>query len=303
MTMALKSKNKLCFINGNLHPPSIDDSTFEAWDRCNTIVLGWIHRSITQTIAQSILWIEKASDAWHDLKHRFSQSDVFRICDLQEDLYKLCQGDKNVSEYFTLLNTMWEELENLKPIPNPIVPCACGAIAKMREYREKDQTVRFLRGLNEQYSHVRSQIMFIDPLPNVAKAFSLVIQQERQMQSENNLSFTNNHQTLAAMGDQSRRNNYFNNGRGYRGRGRYNGGRGQSFAKFYTHCNKNNHTIESCYVLHGFPPRYINNGGRGAMSAANAVTNLQSQEENVMKQDNSSMAAIQDQYQHILNLL
>ncbi|XP_061374149.1 uncharacterized protein LOC133316418 [Gastrolobium bilobum] len=243
--MALKSKNKLGFINGNLPPPSIDDPTFETWDRCNTIVLGWIHRSITQNIAQSILWIEKASDAWHDLKHQFSQSDVFPMCDLQEDVYKLCQGNKNVSEYFTMLKTMWEEMENLKPIPSPIAPCACGAITKMRQLRENDQT------------------------------------------SESNLNFTSSHQTLPAIGDQSRRNNYFNNGRGYRGRG------------------------------------YRNYGRRGAMSAVNAITNFPFQEENlmkhdnsvnavnnfqfqegnVMKHDNSSMAAIHDQYQHILNML
>ncbi|XP_061340786.1 uncharacterized protein LOC133287236 [Gastrolobium bilobum] len=43
MTMTLRSKNKLGYINGNLAPPPEEDPMFEAWDRCNTMVGRWIH--------------------------------------------------------------------------------------------------------------------------------------------------------------------------------------------------------------------------------------------------------------------
>lgn len=49
----------------------------------------------------------------------------------------------------------------------------------MREYRDRAHTIRFLRGLNEQYSHVRSQIMMMKPFPDDTQTFALVIRQER----------------------------------------------------------------------------------------------------------------------------
>ena len=41
--------------------------------------------------------------------------------------------------------------------------------------------VRFLRGLDEQYSNVSSQIMLMKPLPDISEVFSLLTQQERQV--------------------------------------------------------------------------------------------------------------------------
>lgn len=50
----------------------------------------------------------------------------------------------------------------------------------MRIFRDQDYTIWFLKGLNEEYANVRSQIMMMDPFPPIAKAFALVTQQERQ---------------------------------------------------------------------------------------------------------------------------
>lgn len=38
----------------------------------------------------------------------------------------------------------------------------------------------FLKGLNDQYLVVRSQIMLMDPFPNICKVYSLLFPQERQ---------------------------------------------------------------------------------------------------------------------------
>ncbi|WVZ14947.1 hypothetical protein V8G54_012513 [Vigna mungo] len=42
-----------------------------------------------------------------------------------------------------------------------------------------DYVIRFLRGLNESYAQVRSQIMMLDPMPSIVKTFSMVLQNER----------------------------------------------------------------------------------------------------------------------------
>lgn len=40
--IGLIAKNKLCFVDGSLPQPSIDDAYKKAWDRCNNMVIGWL---------------------------------------------------------------------------------------------------------------------------------------------------------------------------------------------------------------------------------------------------------------------
>jgi pyoverdine/dityrosine biosynthesis protein Dit1 len=114
------------------------------------------------------------------LKERFYQGDIFRISDIQEEIYTLKQGDNSISTYYTKMKKLWQELDNFRPIPISNCVENCNAAAKMKEYKENDQVIRFLKGLNEQYSAVRSQIMLMDPLPKMGKVYSLLVQQERQ---------------------------------------------------------------------------------------------------------------------------
>lgn len=85
--MALASKNQLQFIDGMLSVPATTDPIWSIWNRCNTIVLFWITRAISPSIAESITWIDKAADAWNDIKDRFYQGDIICIFDLQEEIF------------------------------------------------------------------------------------------------------------------------------------------------------------------------------------------------------------------------
>ncbi|XP_019450716.1 PREDICTED: uncharacterized protein LOC109352984 [Lupinus angustifolius] len=148
------------------------------------MVLSWIQHSVEESIVKSILWIDSAAEVWKDLHDRFSHGDIFRIVALQKDFYHLEQGNLNISDYFTKLKTLWDEIENFRPFPNckcP-TPCCCGAIESLKTYKEQDYVIRFLEGLNEQFAQVRSQIMLIVPLPSITEVFALLIQQERQNQ-------------------------------------------------------------------------------------------------------------------------
>ncbi|XP_020537158.1 uncharacterized protein LOC105639529 [Jatropha curcas] len=73
MRVVLISKNKTAFVDGSLPPPSRTDPMYSTWERYNTMVLSWITRSLSPSIAQSILWNDKASDVWNDMQDRFSQ--------------------------------------------------------------------------------------------------------------------------------------------------------------------------------------------------------------------------------------
>ncbi|XP_019460036.1 PREDICTED: uncharacterized protein LOC109359795 [Lupinus angustifolius] len=184
MRLALESKNKLNFINGSLPRPPPEDPLYGPWVRCNMMVLSWIQHCVDESIVKSILWIDTAAEAWKDLHDRFSHGDIFRIVALQKEFYHLDQGNLDISDYFTKLKTLWDEIEDFRPFPNCkcLAPCICGAMDSLKPYKEQDYVIRFLEGLNEQFAHVKSQIMLMDPLPNITKAFALLIQQERQTQ-------------------------------------------------------------------------------------------------------------------------
>jgi len=128
MKLALKSKNKLKFVDGTILKPEASDSSYATWDQCNTFILSWITHSLSPEIYHSLLWFDDCYLLWQDLKHIYHQGDVFRNTLLQEKLYSIKQGDLSITAYFTKLKSIWEELESYAPISDcecP-VPCTCG---------------------------------------------------------------------------------------------------------------------------------------------------------------------------------
>ncbi|TYG76393.1 hypothetical protein ES288_D03G112000v1 [Gossypium darwinii] len=83
MKMALLSKNKLQFVDGTITVPLRTDSLYSTWEQCNTMVLSWLHHTISPSIMNSILWLDFTYAVWRDLRECFSQGDIFRIFDLQ----------------------------------------------------------------------------------------------------------------------------------------------------------------------------------------------------------------------------
>ncbi|KAE9604354.1 hypothetical protein Lalb_Chr11g0070561 [Lupinus albus] len=75
MRKALSSKNKFKFVNGVVGTPQESDAIFYAWKRCNAMVISWITRSLSQQLAQSIIYIDNAQELWQDLKERFSKDN------------------------------------------------------------------------------------------------------------------------------------------------------------------------------------------------------------------------------------
>lgn len=91
------------------------------------------------------------------------------------------QGDQTITQYYTKLKKLCQELDNFRPF----ITCSCNPkyfcdlLPTFKSYCESDHVIRFLKGVNEQYAHVQSQIMLIHLLPPLNKYFYLLIQQEK----------------------------------------------------------------------------------------------------------------------------
>jgi hypothetical protein len=232
MRRALGGKLKLEFVDGTIPVPADHfDPSFRAWNMCNMLVHSWILNSVSDSIAQSLIFMENAIDVWHDLKERFSQSDLVPIAELQQEIYALKQESKTVTEFYSDLKLLWEELEIYLPIPNCSCcqRCTCESMRLARANHFLLYIIRFLTGLNDNFSMVKSQILLMDPLPPLNKVFSMVLQHERQ----GNFYPSDESKVLLNAAKS----------KGF-----------SSKARVCTFCGKDNHIVDNCFKKHGLPP-------------------------------------------------
>ncbi|XP_017441022.1 uncharacterized protein LOC108346453 [Vigna angularis] len=91
MRRALLSKNKVKFIDGSIKKPQKNDILYDAWERCNMMILSWITKTLSPQIAESVIYVEEAKELWDELKERFSKGDHFKISDLLQDIHSIRQ--------------------------------------------------------------------------------------------------------------------------------------------------------------------------------------------------------------------
>ncbi|KAL2492034.1 Uncharacterized protein Adt_27662 [Abeliophyllum distichum] len=80
-----------------------------------------------------------------------------------------------------------------------------------------NKLMQFLIGLNDTYDNVRNQVLVMDPLPSVNRAYSLVLRVEKQREVHMLYPETNNNAAMMVRGV-----NTGNDGRGRNGSGRGN---------------------------------------------------------------------------------
>nr|KYP37855.1 hypothetical protein KK1_040937 [Cajanus cajan] len=142
--IALISNNKMGFLNGSIPKPAFTDPLYPHRERCNTLLMSWLLNSLSPSIAQSVIFFEISIDIWTDLRERFSQGDLLHVAELQEEIYALKQGNNNVNDYYTNLKSLWEELDNFRPL----LPCSCS----VKTFHQQDFIIRFLKGLDDCFS-------------------------------------------------------------------------------------------------------------------------------------------------------
>lgn len=174
ITMALRAKNKLGFVDGSF-PILTDKAYIPNWERCNDLVSSWILNSVSPNIHPRILYADTAAQIWVDLKYCFSQSNAPKIYQLKLSITVLKQEGMSVSSYFTQLKSLWDELTSILPTP----PCICGNSKSIIDQHHQDRAMEFLKGLHDNFSAIRSQILLMEPFPSVQSIYNLVRQEEK----------------------------------------------------------------------------------------------------------------------------
>ncbi|KAA8535327.1 hypothetical protein F0562_030330 [Nyssa sinensis] len=139
--------------------------------------------------------------------------------------------------------------------------------------------MKFLMGLNDSYAAIRGQILLMDPLPSINRIYGLILQEECQRNIH--VSPSIDAVALAAKGILPSPTN-----------------RVPPRKKHLkcTHCHKDGHTIDRCYLIHGFPhgSRKTGSNHKASVHHVSSATN---------KSTTNSLPFTLDQCQQLLALL
>jgi len=117
MEIALSTKRKLPFVHETLLRATDDPIKGDQWDACNNLVIAWIMNSVSDSIADSIMYIESAAEIWKQLQRRFAMSTGSRKYKLNKEVYNLKQNSAPINEYYTRMRGIWEKLSTMNDLP------------------------------------------------------------------------------------------------------------------------------------------------------------------------------------------
>ncbi|KAL6180250.1 hypothetical protein ACLB2K_046915 [Fragaria x ananassa] len=114
----------------------------------------------------------KDARTWLELYKRFGQTNTVQLFHIENAI----QGSSSVTSFFTQLKSLWDEKEALCNFPG----CVCDAGNELKSYIETQKIMKFLMGLNDEFATTRSNIIGMDPLPSLNKAYSMALRHEKQ---------------------------------------------------------------------------------------------------------------------------
>ena len=178
---SLRARRKFRFVDGSIKKPDDAAPEIDDWWTVNSMIVSWIFNTIEPKLRSTITYRENAQELWDDIKQRFSISNGPRIQQLKSELANCKQNGDSIVTYFGRLKKLWDELNDFDQIPMCTCNgCKCGISAALNKKREEEKLHQFLMGLDDtQFRTVRSNVLSLDPLPNLNRAYQMVVQEER----------------------------------------------------------------------------------------------------------------------------
>jgi len=287
MRMSLDAKNKLSFVDGSLPRPDVSDRMFRIWSRCNSMVKTWLLNVVSKEIYDSILYYEDAVEMWNDLFSRFRVSNLPRKYQLEQSIHTLKQRNLDLSTYYTKKKTLWVQLANTRVLT--VRKCNCDHVKELLEEAETSRIIQFLMGLNDNFAHIRGQILNMKPRPGLTEIYNMLDQDESQRlvgsTPLSNLTAAFQVQASPVIDSQ------------------VNMAQGSYKKPKCSFCNKLGHLVDKCYKKHGYPPGSKWTKAQTIGSTNLASTQLQPVNETPSEKTDSCEEFSTDQIQTMISYL
>ena len=139
------TKNKLGFINGTLtlsSPLVSTPSAVQAWIRCDNTVGTWLTNSVSPKL--EAIYEDTTLGICNDLRNRLAQQNGPKIYNLQKEITNLHQGETSITDVFTQLKVLWDQLQNNSPFPSCTCgKCTCNVNNRLSDLQSRESVMKF----------------------------------------------------------------------------------------------------------------------------------------------------------------
>lgn len=277
--LALGAKIKLGFIDGSCRRPTLGTPDCARWVRADHMVRCWLLNSMEGKISELFIYVDSTFQLWQELVGRFGQTNGPLLFQLKRSLASLEQGSLSVGEYYSKIKKLWDEIRVIRDIVEcdcgVLSRCACEYVKRVKDQENNEKLIEFLMGLSEEFDVVQSNLLSMDPLPSMNRAFYLVQQVERQkivsgskvemnalsvnsfskrqQQQHGRMFYYNNRDMATREGYLNRKGNFD----GKNDRDKYDrDGRNDRFDRRCDFCGMKGHIKDKCYKLIGYPENW-----------------------------------------------
>ncbi|KAF7826368.1 Cysteine-rich RLK (receptor-like protein kinase) 8 [Senna tora] len=213
---------------------------------------SWLTSSISKEISESLIHCDSALALWKELEERFGTSCGPQLYHIQREMVTTEQGTDTVTKYWNRLHKWWDEWTRLSPSPRcHCGKCTCEVNKRLEEKESSSKLMQFLMGLSQSFDALRGQILNLDPMPAVNRAYNMAIQLKRQR--EVNLNYGGN--SLGTNISEGAKMVMLTKGARNEGNKRRET-KEEKYAKYCEHCHMNGHLKYTCFKLQGYPDWY-----------------------------------------------
>ncbi|XP_042027316.1 uncharacterized protein LOC121774522 [Salvia splendens] len=155
-------------------PPEPNSKGYRDWEETDLIVFSWIVDNIENDIIADFAHHQTSKALWDNLAITFeSKTDPYQIYDLEDKIIYIRQGNLDLETYYRRIHGLWVNIDRSQKQP---VTCCDKGIWQYRQHTSEKRLIKFLTGLNQEYDHIRQEILKEQPYPSVEEAYGWDIQ-------------------------------------------------------------------------------------------------------------------------------
>ncbi|GAA0174360.1 hypothetical protein LIER_41711 [Lithospermum erythrorhizon] len=159
MIIALQARDKVVFINGQYARLGVAEDTYKQWVKVNATLISWILNSMSKDLERGFAYATDAFMLWEEIKTQFGGGVGPRVYEIRRAIYTPKQGKDSVDVFYNILKGLKTGL-------------------RFGDF-EEEKMMLFLMGLNDEFKSTRNQIFMYDLLPNLAKAYGMIVNVEK----------------------------------------------------------------------------------------------------------------------------
>ncbi|GJR73215.1 putative RNA-directed DNA polymerase [Tanacetum coccineum] len=189
-----------------------------------------------------------------------------------------------LKETYDKLNSLWREFDIMTKLPK----CSCAVREDVSKHHQLMRLMQFLMGLNDVYQPIRSSLLSRETLLDVKEAFAIISREE----SHRGIASSSGSVPKPQISNFVSRTKFSNN----------NNNGNKIFDNKWVN-NSVGHTIERCFDIIGYPPRYNRNSSRPGVKStftANAEVNQTNQ---TSTQSSPSLSLSNEQIMKLMSLI